>query len=110
MSQTDTSTPTALRVAAWLEQTLATLPASEVVTEAPGPGLIMALAAERDALHARMEAAARIAEEYQCGNCGTWFHPSAANECCVRPSWERQRDPDEIAAAIRARAAGAGHG
>jgi hypothetical protein len=73
------------------------------VTEAPGPALIEALAAERDALRAQAEAAARIAEEYQCGNCGTWFHPSAANECCVRPYWARQRDPDEIAAAIRAR-------
>jgi hypothetical protein len=47
-----------------------------------------------------IEAAARVAEEWLCGNCNTWSQEP--RDCCARPDWSRQREPSETAQAIRA--------
>ena len=74
----------------------------EAATEA-----ILAFARQADA-EAR-EDCARIVEEHRCDNCGTWFHPDKANNCCARPYWGGERSAFEAATAIRASIKKEGH-
>lgn len=43
-----------------------------------------------------IEHARRIAEEWLCQNCGSWFHPQDAEPCCARPNWEREHKAGEL--------------